>query len=54
MTRSDKVGITVLVALFLLLMAALAWTLKGAGRGSHDIKDSPIIKQRITNVQKSR
>ncbi len=54
MTTSDKIGVAVLVALFLALMGTLAWTLKGTGGGSHNIEDSPIIKQRIINVQKSK
>ena len=54
MTQHDKIGVAVLIALFVALIAALVWAFKGGAARSHAPGDSPIIRQRIINLQKGK
>lgn len=52
MSRGDKTGLAILVALLAFLMGALVWTLRDAARPTHDFSNSVIVKQRIENLKK--
>lgn len=51
MTRRDKIGLGILVGLFVVFAALLAYTVKTFGP-PRDVKDSVIIKQRVINLRK--
>jgi hypothetical protein len=51
-SRRDKIGLTILVALFAFLMGALIWTLRNAWKPTHDFSDSVIVKQRMEYLKK--
>jgi hypothetical protein len=53
MTARDKWGVAILISLFALLILVLVWTVKPTGPSSHSPGESPIVKQRIINLQKS-
>lgn len=52
MVRRDKVGLGVLVLLFVFFIGVLVWTLKGTSKPSHDFSESIFTKQRIVNLKK--
>ena len=52
MTQREKIGLGVLVALFVLLASLLVWVLRGTGRPGHDPSESVFVKQRIINLNK--
>jgi len=52
MTRGEKIGVAVLVGLFVLLGLALYATFKPAGKGSHSYEDNVIVRQRTINLNK--
>lgn len=49
MTKSEKIGLGALVALFALLVVLVVQSCRGP---SHPAKDSVIIQQRMINIQK--
>ncbi|MBI5092172.1 MAG: hypothetical protein HZB26_06955 [Candidatus Hydrogenedentes bacterium] len=51
MTTRDTVGAAILVCLFAILIAVLAYTTRRPPGESIDPKDSPIVQQRIRNLQ---
>ena len=53
MTARDKWGVVLLVGLFVALILVLVWTVQPMGPSSHRPAESPIVKQRIINLQKS-
>jgi hypothetical protein len=54
MTRRDKVGLGVLIALFVLFAVLLVWTLRGTAKPGHAPEDSIFVRQRIINLNKSK
>ena len=53
MTRKDKIGVVILIGLFIIFGIALALTTKPFGE-SHDPQDSFFVQQRIRNLEKSQ
>lgn len=53
MTRRDKIGIGVIIALMALLGVVLVWTFRPMGTANRSFEDSVIVQQRIINLQKS-
>jgi len=56
MTARERVGVVVLIALFILLGAVFIWTFSGPiGNAKHgDFSESAIVKQSVINQQKSK
>ncbi len=54
MTRRDKYGVAVLVALFGVLFVLLILTSKRYGSASNSYENSVIVQQRVINLQKSK
>jgi len=54
LTFRDKVGLVILVLLFVVLFAVLWFTLKPYGPESRSPEESVIIQQRMRNLEKSR
>jgi len=54
MTRRDKIGLGVLIALLGVLLGVLAWSLWNTGKPTHDLSHSVVVKQRLINLQKSK
>ncbi len=54
MTIRDKIGLVVLVGILVALFVTLVSVLRGPSGPTHRPEDSPIIKQRIINIQKMR
>ena len=54
MTRRDKIGLGVLIAVLGALMGSLAWSLWNTGKPTHDLSHSVVVKQRLINLQKSK
>jgi hypothetical protein len=52
MTRRDKVGLLILIVLFIVLGSILFWTVTPFGPGYRP-QDSIFVQQRIINLQKS-
>ncbi|MCX5771501.1 MAG: hypothetical protein NTZ09_14700 [Candidatus Hydrogenedentes bacterium] len=52
MTRRDKIGLPILIALLAFLMGTLVWALWGSWKPAHDFSDSVFVKQRIINLKK--
>ena len=52
MTQKEKIGVVVLIGLFIVFIVALAITTRPMGPG-HDPQDSPIIQQRLRNLEKN-
>lgn len=53
MTRRDRIGIVVLIALFVLLFVTLVLVSKPKGPAIRP-EDSVFVQQRIKNLEKSR
>jgi len=53
MVRRDKIGITVLIGIAVLLLFALVWTLRG-GEANYDWETNLFVKQRVINLQKGK
>ena len=53
MTQKEKIGVVVLILLFAAFFVALAITVKPMGPG-HDPQNSPIVQQRLRNLEKSQ
>jgi hypothetical protein len=51
MTRGEKVGLMVIIGVFVLLCAALV-LISERPASTHSPADSPIIRQRIINLEK--
>ena len=54
MTRRDKIGLGVLIAVLGALMGSLVWSLWNAGKPAHDPSQSIVVKQRLINLQKGK
>ena len=54
MTTRDKLGLAILIGVFVLLGLALAWTYDGFSGPGHSPSESPIVKQRLINLQKGK
>ncbi len=54
MSRSDKIGLGVLVALMLLFAAILVWTIKPHEGATRSFQDNVFVEQRMINLQKNR
>lgn len=54
MSRRDKVGLAVLIALFITFAVVLVVMMKPRGPAKYGFEDNIFVKQRIVNVQKSR
>ncbi len=52
MSKSEKIGVGVLLCLFALLGLALYATFKPAGPASHSYEDNVIVRQRTINLNK--
>lgn len=53
MTKRDKIGVAVLIALFIFFIVALVMTLKPLGP-SISPEQSVFVQQRIKNLEKSQ
>lgn len=54
MTPRDRIGLAVLIGVLLVLFGFLVWSLWGRNQRTHGFADSPVVKQRIINVEKSK
>ena len=54
MSRRDKIGLTILITLFLIFGALLVATLRPLSNTVRQPEDSVIVQQRIKNLEKSR
>ena len=54
MTRRDKIGLGIVIALLLVLLGVLVWTRWGGRKTAHGFSESFAVKQRIINLQKSK
>jgi predicted negative regulator of RcsB-dependent stress response len=54
MTRRDKIGLGIVIALLLVLLGVLVWTRWGERKTAHSPSESFVVKQRIINLQKSK
>ncbi len=52
MTTNEKIGLGVLVSLFVVFCAVLVWTFQPAGGEAKDVEDSIFVQQRVINLQK--
>jgi len=52
MTKRDKVGIGFLIAIFLLMSLLLVLAFRSSSGRSHTFDKSPLVRQRIINLQK--
>jgi len=52
MTQRDKIGLGVLVVLFVLFAASLVWVLRATRGPAHDPSESVFVKQRVINLNK--
>ncbi len=53
MTTRDKVGILVLIGLFVVLCGVLAWSVRPLGP-AHPVEDSYFVQQRMKILQKTQ
>gem|GEM_PF-1450760 len=53
-SKTERKAIFVIIALFVLLLIALFFTFKRPEGPGHSPAESPIVKQRIINLQKSK
>lgn len=49
-----RLGIVILIALFIILIIILVYTIKPFSKNVKPFGESPIIKQRIINLEKSK
>lgn len=49
-----RLGIVMLIALFIILIIILVYTIKPFSKNVKPFGESPIIKQRIINLEKSK
>lgn len=54
MTRTEKVGLALLILLMVFLCGLFYWTFKRPRGPVHSPAESPIIQQRLINIEKSR
>lgn len=54
MTTRDKIGVAVLLGLFVAFCLILVWTIRPMGPSSHRPEDSPFVKMRMIHLEKSR
>ena len=54
MTTRDKIGVVVIVVLFVVLILILTWTVRPHSDTVHAPEDSIFIQQRMINLQKSK
>ena len=54
MTTRDKIGVVVIVVLFVVLILILTWTIRPHSDTVHAPEDSIFIQQRMINLQKSK
>jgi hypothetical protein len=52
MTVRDKIGVGVLIGLFVLFGLILWWTVRPGEGPAHSPEDSIFVKQRMINLQK--
>jgi hypothetical protein len=54
MSSRDKIGVAILIGLFVLLGGVMIWVMKDdRPTRTFDPADSPIVQQRIKNLEKS-
>lgn len=54
MTRRDKVGLGVLIALFVFLIVTLVYTFRPFGNASRSPENSVFVEQRLINLHKGK
>lgn len=54
MTRRERIGVVVLVALFLVLGLALIFTADRGSNAGNSLRDNTLIDQRVINQRKAR
>ena len=52
MTKKDKIGVVVLIGLFIILGIVLVWTFEPVGSARRGFDDNVIVKQRTINLNK--
>jgi len=51
-TTNEKIGLGVLVSLFVVFCAVLVWTFQPVGGEAKDVEESIFVQQRVINLQK--
>ena len=54
MSRSDKIGLGVLITLMVLFAVILVWTIKPPDGATRTFQDNVFVEQRMINLQKNR
>ena len=54
MTKQEKIGLGILVLLFVVLIGILAVTVKPFSEGDRDFETNIFVEQRMKNLQKSQ
>jgi hypothetical protein len=54
MTKRDKIGLAVLITLFVVFCVTLAVVLRDPAGDVRDPSESVFVRQRIINIEKSR
>lgn len=54
MSTRDKIGVVILITLFVILGVVLVWVTPQPQGAGHDPGDSPIIQQRIIHLERHR
>ena len=54
MSRSDKIGLGVLITLMVLFAVILVWTIKPHDGATRTFQDNVFVEQRMINLQKNR
>lgn len=53
MSTRDKLGVVILIGLCAMLIGVLAYTARRSSKAPFQPKDSPIVQQRIQNLERS-